>query len=221
MAPIYDTDLAEERSAKTQWENYELWEKVSIRLLRRKRAWIALTVLVFLVLSSVPIVVERRPKWVALAASRRLAEEISRLKREASMQKVAFRIRVLSEDASGPLRFEVDRLPSCSSSEPDSKTRDGVEARPGELKKVHSGNLSSVQAGVPLSVVLPEQAAEFGLRDLLASHCYDYLAGNSEVLQGKSIGGFALIPSVDLGLRRSDRVAFLLLSGASGELIFE
>ena len=27
MAPIYDTDIAQSRWDKADWENYELWEK--------------------------------------------------------------------------------------------------------------------------------------------------------------------------------------------------
>ena len=50
MVPIHDTDVAEERWSQAEWENYELWEKVELKLKRKKQLWILATFLVFLAL---------------------------------------------------------------------------------------------------------------------------------------------------------------------------
>jgi hypothetical protein len=80
MVPIHDTDLAQERWSQTEWEHYELWEKLEAKFRRRKAVWIGAAVLLFFVLSSVPILIEHWPKWIALGANRKLSEEINRLK---------------------------------------------------------------------------------------------------------------------------------------------
>lgn len=50
MVPIYDSDVAEERWSKAEWRNYELWEKLEQRQIRKKRLWIMATILVFLMI---------------------------------------------------------------------------------------------------------------------------------------------------------------------------
>src|SRR5437868_6887859 len=96
MVPVHDTDIAAERWSKAEWQHYELWEKIEIRLRRRKWLWITATVSVFMGLSSIPIVLDRSPKWLTLRLSRKLAQEINWMKREAGIEQRAFRLRFVS-----------------------------------------------------------------------------------------------------------------------------
>ncbi|MGK5084959.1 hypothetical protein WDW37_16850 [Bdellovibrionota bacterium FG-1] len=203
MAPIYDTDLATERFAKDEWSNYELWEKVEVRLRRRKRFWIGAAVVAFLSLSSVPIVTDRLPQWKALAATRRLAQEINQLKREASQHHGAFRIRFLG---GGSLAYRIERTFSCSAT---------------AFEVVREGTLVTL-SDLPKFVLLsPEQGANMGIRGFSESFCYDFLAGSDSVLRGETMVGFGIMPVNDVTQARSDRIAILLTAGPSGEISFE
>ena len=68
MVPIHDTDLAQERWSQTEWEHYELWEKLEVKLsdVARPSGSAPLPFLLFFILSSVPILIEHWPKWIAL-----------------------------------------------------------------------------------------------------------------------------------------------------------
>jgi hypothetical protein len=203
MAPIYDTDLADERFAKDEWNRYELWEKVEVRLRRRKRLWVGATCLVFLCLSSVPIVMDRLPKWRALAASRRLGQEINRIKREASREHAAFRIRFAGQ---GSLEYAVERASSCSDQSPR------VERR---------GSLIMGSTASGFALLTPEQGSSLGVQGFSDSICYDYLAGSDAILRDRPLVGFGIAPVNDLAEGRSDRLAILLASGPSAEISFE
>src|SRR5579885_1751897 len=114
MAPIHETDLAAERWSKAEWSHYELWEKLELKLRRRKLIWISGTIVVFLALSSVPIIIDRAPKWTAMSISRRLAQVINGMKSEASLKHQPYRIRFAPD---GSLAYQVERVPSCKATE--------------------------------------------------------------------------------------------------------
>src|SRR6185437_11560801 len=97
MVPIHDSDVGEQRWSKSEWENYELWEKVELRLKRQKRLWVFATIVIFLGLSAVPIVIERWPKWSSRSMAVTLAREINRMKRDSSIGRSAFRLRFVDE----------------------------------------------------------------------------------------------------------------------------
>lgn len=201
MAPIYDSDIAEERWAKEEWSRYELWEKVELKLRRHKRLWIAGTVLVFLGLSSIPLVIEQRPKWRALSASRQLAQQINSLKKEASLEHLAFRIAFRND---GTLSYDIDKGASCAA----------IEA--GQATRVREGELRST--GEPLQLLDRQAGESAGIPGLQTSLCYDPVSGAPA---GAEASGFALIPARDLTEKRTDRVSVLLVSGPSAELSFE
>lgn len=204
MAPIYESDVAEERYSKAEWNHYELWEKVEVRLRRIRRLWIAGTVVLFLLLSAVPIVMDLRPKWRSLLAVRELAVQINSLKREASLTRYAYRI-VFS--SAGNLTYTVERAESCQ--------RPGVMVRTGVLlgpKQAISLSLLDKDAG---------SAPELNLPGLVRSFCYDPMSGADFVPGGLSAAGFAVIPVNDLTGQRFDRLSLLVLSGPSAELSFE
>ncbi|MCM2276759.1 MAG: hypothetical protein NDJ89_01625 [Oligoflexia bacterium] len=197
MAPIYESDLAEERYAQTEWNHYELWEKVEVRLRRHRRLWIAGTVVLFLLLSSVPIVLDQRPKWATLGAVRGLGEELNRMKREAALDRAAFR---LVFAGGGSLAYRVEKATSCEAGVAGAPVREGV------------------LPGGSLVLLEPRQGEALGLQGLLESFCYDPIVGSS-LAQGTH--GFAVIPAGDLTVARSDRLSVLVLGGASGEVSFE
>jgi hypothetical protein len=203
MAPIYESDIAEERWSKEEWKNYELWEKVEVRLRKRKWGWIAGTIALFLVLSSVPIVMDQAPKWGALVGVRQLAQEVNRLKRDASIDHVAYRLR-FSDPAH--LSYVIERSSSCS---------DPVHT------VVRTGSLMAGRWAHGYAVMTRSIGQGLGVPGLVESFCYDYLAGSDAVLAGSPTVGFGISPVKDLAEARMDRVAILLLSGPSAEISFE
>jgi hypothetical protein len=203
MAPIYDTDLAEERFSKDEWGRYELWEKVEVRLRRRKRLWIGAACFIFICLSSVPIVMDRSPKWKALAASRRLGQEINRIKRDASTQHAAYRLRFKGD---GNLAYVIEKSENCSSAVASSE-------REGAL--VYGNDASQ------FTLVSPKTGDELGISGFVESICYDYLSGSDAILRGEPLVGFGIMPVNDVTEKRTDRLAILLASGPSAEISFE
>ncbi len=198
MAPIHDTDVAEERWNQATWNQYELWEKVEHRARRKKRLWIAGTIGVFLLLSAVPILRDRWPKWASLGAARRLAREVNLMKREASVAHAAFRIRF-----NGALEFQIEKSASCSEG--------GAVVRKGSLREGDRG----------YALIAPAAGEELGVPGLIESFCYDYLSGSEPVLKGRPLVGFGIIPVNDLAEKRTDRVSMLLLGGPSAEPSFD
>ncbi len=203
MAPIYDTDVAEERYSQSEWKHYELWEKVEHRIRRRKWLWIAVTCVLFLLLSSVPVIMERSPRWTSLSAVRVLAQELSRLKREAGSSQHSYRIRFTD---SRSLAYVVEKAESCAS---------------GSWQAVRAGSLLSGASRGGYQLMDAETGRLLGIPGLIESFCYDYLAGSSLVLNGRTLSGFAVTPVNDLTEKRTDRMALLLLKGPSAEISFE
>jgi hypothetical protein len=200
MAPIHETDLAADRWEKAQWSQYELWERLEVRLRRRKLLWIAATLAVFLALSSIPIIIDRTPKWAAMSAARRLAQVVGGLKGEASTQHRAYRVRFGSE---GSLQYTIEKVASCT---------DSVS---GEV--VRSGDLGRGD----LVLLTPEQGLSLQIPEVVNSLCYDPYTGSSPAAQGKPLVGFAILSAKDLTTGRTDRLSVLLVQGPSAELSFD
>ncbi len=113
MTPIHESDQAEKRWETTEWSHYELWEKVEIRLRRRKYAWIGATALLFVLLASVPVVRAQLPKWGTLSEARRFSERINTIKREAIRSQTRLRLKVVS-----PTEFEFGPVAECRADAP-------------------------------------------------------------------------------------------------------
>ena len=204
MVPIHDTDLAAERWSKAEWEHYELWEKIEQRFRRRRRLWILATLGVFIVLSSVPVVMDRWPHWMSQMATRRLAQEINTIKREASIEHLAFRIRF---DGKGALSYTVAKINHCGE---------------GNVVTVRSGSLLSADQSSSFALISPPQADELSLPGLVEEYCYDPLPLESQTVPD-TLTGFGIIPVKDLTAEsspRQDRLALMLLNGPSSELSF-
>src|SRR5277367_3741280 len=142
MPPIHETDIASERWSKAEWSHYELWEKLELKLRRRKLIWISATVAVFLALSSVPIIIDRAPKWTAMSIARRLAQVINGMKSEASLKHQAHRIRFAAD---GSLSYEIERSNSCAATDS------------GEV--IHKGTLEPGGSGGPFALLSADQAS--------------------------------------------------------------
>jgi hypothetical protein len=202
MAPIHETDAAAERWSKAEWAHYELWEKLELRHKRRRLLWIFGTIALFLVLSSVPILIDRTPKWTAMSISRRLAQLINGMKTQVGIRHQPFRIRFAAD---GSLNYEITRVSSCTA--PD-----------GEV--VRSGSLGP-EGGDPFVLLSPAEARAFDLPGIVNSFCYDPYTGAIPAEDGKPLVGFAVLPAKDLAVRRSDRLSVLLIQGPSAELSFD
>ncbi len=201
MVPIHDTDVASERWAQEEWENYELWEKVEVRLKRQRRMWIFATAVVFVFLSALPIVMDRWPKWSARVVLRHLAHELSRIKREAGVNRAALRLRVLDPNR---LTYQIEKIPNCKSREA------------GEI--LRTGTFESTAQTGSFRLLSSQLGSELGIPGLQESFCYDHLEGFSAASDGKQVVGFGVISSRDFDQKRLDRISILLLSGPSAEV---
>ena len=203
MCPIHDTDSPEERWSKAEWEHYELHEKLEARA-RRKRRWvIASCVALFLVLSAVPVVLDRAPQWLALRAARELGENFSRLKREAGMRKLALRVSV---DPSQILHLRVEHAETCKSErfEPDSE----FELLQGDSRRDQLGWID------------PAKGKESGIPGLLNGICFDPHLGSEATPQPTSVAGFGIAPVREL-TETPERYSVVVLTGPSAEISFE
>ncbi len=204
MCPIHETDRAQERWSRDEWKYLELWEKLEQRLKKFKRYWIYATVVLFLILSSIPVVIERLPHWKALKLSRSLAEEVAQLKLLASTTRKAHRLRFLDQSL---LVFQIESAASCESTE-------------AEFVPIRAGALTSENEKNKVVLLNSEQAQQNQIPGVLTSICYDPVAGAQGLSQNEDLAGFALIPVKDLTEMRMDRIAILLLKGPSAEISF-
>ncbi|OFZ18408.1 MAG: hypothetical protein A2X94_15065 [Bdellovibrionales bacterium GWB1_55_8] len=200
MAPIYDTDIAEERWSQAEWNQYELWEKVEVRLRRRKNLAIFATAMAVFSLFSVPIVADQRPKWETLHAARMLGVELNWMKREASIQHQAFRISF----PPGTSTYRIEKLKSCN--------------EPGTASLVREAPLHT-SPRTNLTIVRPEQSARLGIPGLLTEYCYDPLVGSA--VSTTSPAAIGIISQADSREERTDRLSVVLLSGPSADISFD
>jgi hypothetical protein len=204
MAPIYDTDQAEDRWLKAKWDQYELWNKVELRLRRQKRLWITSTFVVFILISAIPVFMSKWPKWVGVYGTREIALLINQMKKDAGTKHAAFE---LTFDPNQTLKFQIHKKNSCN------------EVGAGQL--VQSGYVLD-ELLVGSYVLLGAEAAEkLGFPGLKTKFCYDPMLGSSATPKSEDAVGFGIIPAKDLTVGRSDRLSILLISGPNAELTFE
>jgi len=201
MAPFYDTDVAKERWGKDEWRNFELWEKVELRARKKRRLWILGTCIVFLLLSSIPILMDRWSKWETLSAIRSLAEEVNRIKSDAAIQHTAFRLAFKNKDS---LDYLVKRVASC-------KRGGGVTVRKGTLHKEGRRN--------KLQLISEADGKALALPGLVLEFCFDSLTGFVTPHVGQD-QAFGLIPVKDLTDRNLDHLSLLILRGNTANILF-
>jgi hypothetical protein len=203
MVPIPESDLGQGGWSKVEWENYELWEKIEVRLRRKKRLWIFATVVTFFALSAVPMAMDRWPKWMTRSIARALGQEVNRVKREACIAHAPYRIRLTDESN---LNYVVEKVTACDRSS-------------GEL--IRTGVLATgdwVKHYVWLSV---SKSNTLGIPGLVSQFCYDPLTGSDLYKIGEPLAGFAISPVSDLTEKRLDRTTVLLVSGPFSEISFD
>lgn len=203
MVPIHDTDIAEERWTQAEWEHYELWEKIENRLVFKKRLWIIATSIVFLLISSIPILKNRTPKWRGESLVRRIAQEIGTLQKRALSEKAAFTLRFAGTT---PFEFDVFKSADCSSK---------------NLTKEYTGTVLKSQSPSDLILLTSEQAKQLEIPNVITEICFSHLTGNEWDRQGSKTVGFAVMPKDDILEKKIDRVSVLVLSGPNAEAHFD
>lgn len=198
MVPFHESDLASERWAKSEWEHIELWEKIEARLKRRRRYWIAGAIAVFLLLSAVPVWMDRKPKWGALRAARELGLVLSQLKTRAATEGGAFRARLSNTGE----RVILEKAASCDAA---------------HFEALEQPALPALEGYVFIDAALAQRMELTGLR---TEFCFDVQRGASDATDERS-RGVGLIATPDVEAERWDRIAVLFWQHASGELTFE
>lgn len=205
MAPIHDTDVAKERWTQAEWRAFELWEKIEVNERRKKRIWVICAVIVFLAISAIPAWIENRPKWVTLAASRRLTATLSHLKARAAVEHQAFRLRF---DEAGSLSYVIERVASCA-------LKDATHSQVTERGQLLSDALSK-----DYLLLSRWDAQSVGVPGVEESFCYDPLHGvwsGVEDGAGRGLKGIGVISVKDLTEGRMDRASFTLFGTPLGQ----
>ncbi|MBC7387115.1 MAG: hypothetical protein H7301_13260 [Cryobacterium sp.] len=205
MVPIHESDVAENRWNESEWRQFELWERIELRLKRKKNWTIFGVVVVFIAILSLPIFQDRMPKWRALKAMRILAVKANQMKVDAASLGVPLRLRIENSNE-GP-NFVVEKVMNC--------TTEGTAS----AKEWGRGPVFIHPSSAINYVALTEESAkELGLTRVSQSLCYDPsspLVGNEET---RALG---VLTVNDLAEKRLDRISFLNFSGLFAEIDFD
>lgn len=200
MVPIHESDLAENRWKEAQWNYYELWEKVEQRFRRKRTLLVFAVVLVFLALSSIPIVKDRAPKWTGFAAARRLASELDRAKLRAAQIGRAVKLEVFA--VADGLAYRTSLVEHCGAAESVEVLREGPLLR---------------ASGDEVFTLLEGAAADrLGLKTMQNQFCYSPLSQ-----ENLSEATFGILPAKDLTEDRLDRLSIVRIAGSSADISFD
>lgn len=219
MVPIHPTDLAENRWKSAEWEHYELWEKLEKRVQRKRRIWIAATVVVFLAISAIPVVKDRWLKWSALKVARLLSQQINQMKRDAMVARTPHRL-ILVDD----LGVRIEPVAECEGHAPHvSHTLASFSAATSaNSAAVPTVSVRQVDFGFSeLKWLEPADGERWGVPGLVREYCFDPLKGGGSAAKGLPVIGLGVAPKADLNEGRSDRMAVIFVSGASAEVAYE
>ena len=199
MVPIYDSDLAEKRWQDQQWQNYEFWEQVELRNRKRKRIWIISALVLFLIFSSIPVIMVRFEKWRGVRLARELSQELTSIKRDAATRQMA--IKVSFRSAPEGLIVHLDEATHCQDS--------GKPIRETLIPKSEGFIFLAAQEGLKL-----------GVPGLVSMFCYDPQSGfeNSDPRTSRGVG---ILPAKDLTEEKIERLTLVTLEGSSAEISFE
>jgi hypothetical protein len=207
VVPIHPTDLAENRWKSAEWEHYELWEKLEKRAQRKRRIWIAATVVVFLAISAIPVVKDRWLKWSALKVARLLSQQMNEMKRDAMVARTPHRLILVDH-----LGVRIEPVTQCEGHSPSSANSAALPA----------GSVRQVDFGFPeLKWLEPADGERWGVPGLVREYCFDPLKGGGAAAKGLPVIGLGVAPKADLTEDRSDRMAVIFVSGPSAEVAYE
>jgi hypothetical protein len=206
-------ELAQEHFVNEEWKDYELWDKTVARIKKRRLIWILTALFVFLILSSIPIIIERSPKWRALQATKELALKLSELKVKTALEHTSFFIKF---DTTNPgLKYRVQKIKSCTD---NPVIPIGPETENHLLDETVSSQLQFISKATGSEIDIPRLTEEF---------CFDALSGSSATENAAL--GVGIIPVTDLTNlendgnltnSRNERAAILLITGNSAEFSF-
>lgn len=204
MVPIHESDVAENRWKDSEWSAYELWEKIEVKLKKRKKWIIFFTVLLFLVLSSIPLIQDRQPKWEGLSVMRKLAIGINQAKVDASRLDYPLKLELIQNEEG--IFFRVFKMTDCKSASGD-EIRHRRILDPEESKKFH--------------ILTDEMSHELLIPGVVRDLCYHPIQGNEALSESLPTQAFGIIPVKDLTEKRTDRASFVYLTGNSAEISFD
>ena len=204
MVFLKDIDFTEDRWAVGDLSTNELWEKIELRLKRKRKRWIIFTVILFMILSAVPIVLDQTEKWKTRHYIRKFSEEINSVKKQAILAQKSYRISLLQD---GSLGYKVEELSQCDGPVLSMIRQDHLIQNPEQLEKY--------------LWIFPAQGERLHLHQIQTEFCYDAFRGSFLSLNGTELNGFGVIPVKDLSEDRVDRASFLILSGLSAEISFD
>ena len=204
MVPIYETDLNRERHRPSEWDNYELWEKVEAREKKKQRLWVLFTLLVSVFLLSIPLWKESQPRWHALKVANQMAQLLSQMRLRATIERVPY---ILKFDPSGELNFSIIESNNClgfSEAKATFEYSNSLRQPPNlEIRRLTA--LEGDRLGVP---------------GLISEVCYDPTRGFILENDQLKVAGLAVGSANDLALGRSDRLAVVLIRSGSAEISF-
>ena len=203
MAPLHDTDLAENRWTQAEWNDFELWEKLEARQKKIRKQWIVLTAVLFCLLSSVPIVMDQWARWSAINSARQLGQLIDQVKVTSISEKSAYQVRV---EQVAPPTVLVEKITQC-----------------GPGGSVMSSERQVLQTRWPwysTRLLTPQDHRALNLTYSSEVFCFDRLTGHSQ-----ATSAFVFVAEKDLsatGLTDDlkDRLGVLILEGAEAQVQF-
>ncbi|MCC7442192.1 MAG: hypothetical protein IT285_11190 [Bdellovibrionales bacterium] len=193
MAPIYDTDLAESRWADAEWKDFELWENLERKARLRQIVWVALTGVLALLLSAVPVVMDHLPRWKGLAMSRRLSAGVLEVRSLVAWTGNAHRLRW--QQVKGKNIAHIEQVGSCGSEVQAAKL----------IRRIPLGR--GGKGGH--EVLSAEQARVASLQRVSGSYCLDPL-GQGDLGATRYL---VTLPVNDLASGRIDRAAMIEIAG--------
>jgi hypothetical protein len=203
MVPIHESDVAENRWKDSEWSAYELWEKVEVKLRNRRKWIISFTILLFLVLSSLPLIQDRKAKWEGLSVMRKLAIGINETKVEASRLDHPLRVELVQNEDG--IFYRVLKVSDCGAVGEEVSHRRILDQEESKSFKILDSKL-----GYDLSIP-----------GIVQQLCYHPIDGNSVLPDSLPTQAFGILPVKDLTDRRTDRASFVYLTGNSAEISFD
>jgi len=170
--------------------------KKEVKFTQRKKRILG-TLSLFILLNFVPVILEQLPKWKTQNFSRKFAQEINTLKRQACIHQQVYRLKILP----GPgLFYQIEQLPS------------NLLDSPQIIKKVQ------LDPSCHFQWLLPKMTSSLELPVMQEEFYYDYLKKTSS---HEKVKKFGIIAIQDLWTQRLDRISMVWISGDESIVQFE